>query len=98
MRGGTRKIRDIKALSQAAAGPSSESGDVIQMEEMGTYGYFQIVLFVSLTNFVSSLYWNLFFFFMLFFKCICHRLMFIIFILHASFKNYVLNKIVLHCP
>lgn len=37
MRGGTRKIRDIKALSQATAGTSG-AGDVIQMEEMGTSG------------------------------------------------------------
>uniref|UniRef100_A0A336KKQ0 CSON012824 protein n=1 Tax=Culicoides sonorensis TaxID=179676 RepID=A0A336KKQ0_CULSO len=35
MRGGTRKIRDIKTISQEVPGTSS-SGDVIQMEEMGT--------------------------------------------------------------
>uniref|UniRef100_A0A336MKE4 CSON001936 protein n=1 Tax=Culicoides sonorensis TaxID=179676 RepID=A0A336MKE4_CULSO len=37
MRGGTRKIRDIKTISQEVPGTSS-SGDVIQMEEMGTSG------------------------------------------------------------
>lgn len=39
MRGGTRKIRDIKTLTQTTAGVSSGAGDVIQMEEMGTSGF-----------------------------------------------------------
>lgn len=53
MRGGTRKIRDMKTISQAAAGTSAVStGDVIQMEEMGTSGYL-CILYVFFNVFLS---------------------------------------------
>lgn len=55
MRGGTRKIRDIKSLSQATAGVSSGAGDVIQMEEMGTSGFLNLNLNLCSFYFLSLL-------------------------------------------
>lgn len=73
MRGGTRKIRDIKSLSQATAGASSGAGDVIQMEEMGTSGFlFKFMFFfLSLLFFSSSLIDMVLFCSILFFYVSC---------------------------
>lgn len=59
MRGGTRKIRDIKSLSQATAGASSGAGDVIQMEEMGTSGFlFKFMFFYFFVSFTFFFFIN----------------------------------------
>lgn len=83
MRGGTRKIRDMKTISQAAAGTSAvTTGDVIQMEEMGTSGYL-CILYVFFYTFLVFLI--IFFYFTFYLSSFMYHTFYHVFVLHFMF-------------